>query len=62
MDEYRRARTVSPAPPIFIGDASLLMNIGHVYSLVMWPHRRIYWSGQSQTGRSIYSLVPDQNR
>jgi hypothetical protein len=37
-DEYRRAHTVSLAPPIFVGEATSLTNIGHVSSSVTWPH------------------------
>jgi hypothetical protein len=44
---------ISHAPP---------MNMGHLYSSVMWRHRRIYLTGQSQTGQPINSLVPGPNR
>jgi hypothetical protein len=53
---------VCPVPPIFIGEATSPMNICHLYSSVMWLHRRIYGASQSQTGRSIYSSVSDPNR
>jgi hypothetical protein len=62
IDEYSRARTIKPAPPIFIGEDMSPMNIGHVYASVTWSDRRIYGSGQSQTGHPIYLLVPDKNR
>jgi hypothetical protein len=38
-NEYRRVIPVSPASPIFIGEAMSPMNIVHVYSSVTWLHR-----------------------
>jgi hypothetical protein len=38
-DEYRWVIPVNHAPHIFIGSATLPMNICHVYSSVMWLHR-----------------------
>jgi hypothetical protein len=38
-DEYRQVVPISPAPPIFIGEATSPMNICHIYSSLMWLHR-----------------------
>jgi hypothetical protein len=66
-DEHKLHSSVHPGhqrtyrgydpPRTFVGEVTSLMNIGHIYSSVMWLHRRMY-VGQSLRGTvNIYSSV-----
>jgi hypothetical protein len=59
---YIRVVPVSPAPLIFVGDATSPTNISHVYLSVAWPHRRTYEDGQCQPGCPMCSSVSSTYR
>jgi hypothetical protein len=58
ISEYRQVVPVCLAPHIFVVEATSLMNISLIYLSVMWPHRRIYGVGKSQTRPPLYSAAP----